>query len=375
MKIIFSDNSLWCLLNFRGPIIDHYISLNYEVILVAPQDGKCDLTEIPRQARYIPITLDRTGINPWRDIKYFLALFHIYKSEHPDYIFHYTIKPNIYGSLASGLLGIRSSAMVAGLGYVFSKNTIPNILARSLYKIALIFSERIFVLNQSNLETLLSHHIGNTKKLIWLKGGEGVDLKRYSQLPFPSNSRVRFLMIARILYEKGYTEYIETAKVLKDQCDFYIMGALDSNPVAVPAAVLEKDVQSGYIKHIPFDPDVRREIAKSDCIVLPSFYFEGLSRVLMEALASGRPIICSDIPGCRETVIEGENGFLCKPKDSLSLIEACQRFIGLSYEDRQQMSQKSRELAESIFDVTSVISEYDLIIDIKNKNYDSSHCK
>lgn len=374
MKIIFSDNSLWCLLNFRGPIIDHYISLNYEVILVAPQDGKCDLTEIPRQARYIPITLDRTGINPWRDIKYFLALFHIYKSEHPDYIFHYTIKPNIYGSLASGLLGIRSAAMITGLGYVFSNNTFTNKLARLLYKFGLFFSEKVFVLNQSNLRTVLSHHIASEKKLIWLKGGEGVDLKKYKQQPYPLNARVRFLMIARILYEKGYTEYVETAKALKDQCDFYIMGALDSNPAAVPAAVLEDDVKAGYIKHIPFSTNVANEVAQADCIVHPS-YHEGLSRVLMEALAFGRPIICSDIPGCRETVIEGENGFLCKPKDSLSLIEACQRFIGLSYEDRQQMSQKSRELAESIFDVTSVISEYDLIIDIKNKNYDSSHCK
>lgn len=359
MKILFSDNSLSCLLNFRGAVIEHCISLGYEVVLVAPQDG--DLLNIPEGARYIPIVLDRTGINPWKDIKYFLKLFRIYKAERPDYIFHYTIKPNIYGSLASRLLGIRSAAMITGLGYVFSNNTFTNKLARLLYKFGLFFSEKVFVLNQSNLRTVLSHHIASEKKLIWLKGGEGVDLKKYKQLPYPLNNRVRFLMIARILYEKGYAEYVETAKALKDQCDFYIMGALDSNPAAVPAAILEKDIQAGYIKHIPFSTNVASEIAQVDCIVHPS-YHEGLSRVLMEALASGRPIICSDIPGCRETVIEGENGFLCKPKDSLSLIEACQRFMGLSYEDRLRMGQKSRALAEQTFDVTKVISEYDTLL-------------
>lgn len=358
MKILFSDNSLSCLLNFRGSVIEHCISLGYEVVLVAPQDGKYVPLKMPQRARYIPIVLDRTGINPWNDLRYSIQLFRIYRSEHPDYIFHYTIKPNIYGSLVAGILRIKSSAMVPGLGYVFSKDTLSNRIARLLYKIALHFSDKVFVLNQSNRDTLLQYNIANEKKLIWLKGGEGVDLQRFGRLPYPANSRIRFLLIARLLYEKGYTEYVETAKALKDQCDFCIMGALDTNPAAVPAAVLEKDVQAGYIEHIPFDPDVRNEIAKADCIVLPSYYFEGLSRVLMEALASGRPIICSDIPGCRETVIEGENGFLCKPKDSSSLIEACQRFIGLPYEDRQQMGQKGRALAERIFDVKSVIAEY-----------------
>lgn len=364
MKIIFSDNSLWFLLNFRGSIIEHYIALNYEVILVAPQDGKCDLTEIPQQARYIPITLDRTGINPWKDIRYFLKLFRIYKAERPDYIFHYTIKPNIYGSLASRLLGIRSAAMITGLGYVFSNNTFTNKLARLLYKFGLFFSEKVFVLNQNNLKTVLSHHIASEKKLIWLKGGEGVDLKKYKQQPYPSNARVRFLMIARILYEKGYAEYVETAKALKDQCDFYIMGALDSNPAAVPAAVLEDDVKAGYIKHIPFSINVAKEVAQTDCIVHPS-YHEGLSRVLMEALAFGRPIICSDIPGCQETVIDGENGFLCKPKDCISLINACQKFIKLPDKDRQHMGIKSRELAENIFDINKVITVYDELLQTK----------
>lgn len=369
MRILFSDNSLSCLLNFRGPVIEHCISLGYEVVLVAPQDGKCDLLKIPQSVRYIPIVLDRTGINPWKDLKYFMQLFRIYRSERPDYIFHYTIKANIYGSLVTGILRIKSSAMVAGLGYVFSRNTLSNRIARLLYKIALHFSDKVFVLNQSNRDTLLKYNIANEKKLTWLKGGEGVDLQRFGQLPYPANSRIRFLLIARLLYEKGYTEYVEAAKALKSRCDFCIMGALDSNPTAVPADVVERDVQAGYIKHILFNPDVRTEIAASDCIVLPSFYFEGLSRVLMEALASGRPIICSDIPGCRETVIDGENGFLCQPKDALSLTDACRRFLALPYEERLRMGQKSRALAEQTFDVTKVISEYDILL-YKLNNYD-----
>lgn len=358
MKILFSDNSLSCLLNFRGPVIEFFVSQGYEVVLVAPQDGKCDPSEMQQRVRYIPIVLDRTGVNPWKDLRYSMQLFCIYRSEQPDYIFHYTIKPNIYGSFVAGILRIKSSAMVAGLGYVFSKNTQSNRIARLLYKIALHFSDKVFVLNQSNRNTLLQHRIAKENKLIWLKGGEGVDLQRFGQLPYPANSRVRFLLIARLLYEKGYAEYVEAAKALKDQCDFYIMGAFDSNPAAVPQSVIERDVQSGYIKHLPFNPNIMDEVSVADCIVLPS-YHEGLSRVLMEALAFGRPIICSNIPGCRETVVDGENGFLCQPKDALSLTDACRRFLALTGDERRQMGQKSRALAEQTFDVTKVISEYD----------------
>lgn len=361
MKIIFSDNSLWCLLNFRRSVIEHCLSQNYEVVLVAPQDGKCDLSEIPRRVRYISVVLDRTGINPWKDLKYFMRLFRIYRSERPDYIFHYTIKPNIYGTIAARTLEAKSSAMVAGLGYVFSEHTLSNKIARLLYKIALHFSDKVFVLNRSNRDTLLQYNIADEKKLIWLKGGEGIDLQKFGQLPYPSHSRIRFLLIARLLYEKGYAEYVEAAKALRSQAEFCIMGALDSNPAAVPADVVERDVRAGYIKHIPFSLNVMDEVVDADCIVLPS-YHEGLSRVLMEALASGRPIICSDIPGCRETVVDGENGFLCKPKDSRSLIDVCRKFLTLTYEERRQMGQKSRALAEQTFDVKDVMAEYNRVL-------------
>ena len=365
-KIIFSDNTLWGLLNFRGGVIKHLTENGYEVVLIAPKDELCDLTTIPAKVRYIPIELQNISKNIVSDIKYYKAIKTIYREEKPDYIFHYTIKPNIYGTMAAHSLGIRSSAMITGLGHVFTKGGIGNKIARLMYKYAMSFSERVFVLNRSNHDTLLKNRVVKKEKLLWLEGGEGVNLKQFSTQSVPNNQKPVFLMITRLLYEKGYAEYVNAANILKDKAEFRIMGPIYLHPSGVHPDSVRKDVLSGAIKHIEYSPDVVSQITLADCMVLPSFYGEGLSRVLMEGLAMGKPIVCTDIPGCRETVDNGVNGFLCQPRDSISLTKAFEKFIAISPDQRLKMGMESRKKAERIFDERFVIEKYQSLLDAVN---------
>ena len=361
-KLLFSDNTLWGLLNFRGGVIRHFIKEGYRIILVAPQDSMADLTLIPNEVKYIPVKLNRTGTNPFSDFQYYKVLRQIYKREKPDYIFHYTIKPNIYGTLAAHGLVICSSAMIPGLGHVYTEKSIGNMIARIMYKFAMRYPQKVLVLNKVNYDILVHRKVVAPEKLLWLKGGEGVDLSKYKSTPPPRNKRPVFLMIARLLYEKGYAEYIEAAKVLKEQAEFRVMGPIDSHPTAVKRETIDNDVANGIIRYIEFSLDVVSQIEAADCVVLPSFYGEGLSRVLMEGLAMARSIIASDIPGCRETVQSGINGYLCAPKDAQSLIEVCKKFIALSPEQRKRMGIESRILAEKQFDEQLVIKQYQRIL-------------
>lgn len=361
-KILFSDNSLWGLLNFRRGIIRHFLSKNYLVVLVAPMDTESKGLTVPDGAKYISVAMCRAGTNPISDFQYYRQIKMIYAEERPDYIFHYTIKPNIYGSLAARSLNIPSSAMIAGLGFAFTEKNLPAFLARRMCKYALRTAEHVFVLNKGNYELLIRLGIVAASKLIWLRGGEGVDLEKFRYAFLPENEKPRFLMMSRLLYDKGYSEFVQAARSLKGRADFIVMGAVDPRPTAVPLDIIHRDVADQTIKYIPFSPDVRQEIAEADCVVLPSYYGEGLSRVLMEACAVGRPLITTDIDGCRECVKENVNGYIIPPKDSSALTSACLRFLGLTQDERLQMGRASRKKAELIFDERKVIHVYEALI-------------
>lgn len=178
-KILFCDNSLYDLLNFRGDIIENYLLDGYEIVLVAPQTSM--LTNKPTGLKYIPVQLNRSGMNPFYDLKYLWNLIKIYREEHPDYIFHYTIKPNIYGSLAAKLCGIPSTAMIAGLGYVFDHKGIGCAVARKLYRFALKFSQKVMVLNSYNRDLVIKKKIATPEQVILLPGGEGINLDRFKR--------------------------------------------------------------------------------------------------------------------------------------------------------------------------------------------------
>ena len=175
--ILFCDNSIRNLINFRGDVINSYLSDGCRVILVAPKDCECSLNLFG--VKYIPIIVNRSGMNPFAELSYLKTLYKIYKSENPDYIFHYTIKPNIYGSIAAKLTHIPSTAIIAGLGYVFTSKSIGSFIARILYRFAMLFPEHVLVLNKYNKDIILSHHIASPKQVILLPGGEGINLDAF----------------------------------------------------------------------------------------------------------------------------------------------------------------------------------------------------
>lgn len=363
-KILFCDNVLWGLVNFRGSVIRHFVQQGDEVVLVAPQDDESIMkVDIPEGVRYIPVRLNRCSRNPFTDLIYCAHLYRIYRKEHPDYIFHYTIKPNVYGSIAARLAGINCTGMVAGLGYGLLGDGMLSRLLAVMYRYAFKYVSSIFVLNKFNYQYLLDHKFCTLAQLRLFKGGEGVDLSAYPYVREESGSPVVFLMVGRVLYDKGYREYVQAAKIVKQQypdvrCQ--LLGMLDETyPAHVDEEELKRDVEEGTIEYLASTNDVMQYLGRSGVVVVLPSYFEGLSRSLMEACAVGRPIIATDIPGCRETVDEGKNGFLVKVKDSSSLAEGMLRYLSLSDAEKQAFSRHSRKKAEETFDVRQVIKEYE----------------
>ena len=363
-KILFCDNVLWGLVNFRGSVIRHFVQQGDEVVLVAPQDDESIMkVDIPEGVRYIPVRLNRCSRNPFTDLIYCAHLYRIYRKEHPDYIFHYTIKPNVYGSIAARLAGINCTGMVAGLGYGLLGDGMLSRLLAVMYRYAFKYVSSIFVLNKFNYQYLLDHKFCTSAQLRLFKGGEGVDLSAYPYVREESGSPVVFLMVGRVLYDKGYREYVQAAKIVKQQypdvrCQ--LLGMLDETyPAHVDEEELKRDVEEGAIEYLASTNDVMQYLGRSGVVVVLPSYFEGLSRSLMEACAVGRPIIATDIPGCRETVDEGKNGFLVKVKDSSSLAEGMLRYLSLSDAEKQAFSRHSRKKAEETFDVRQVIKEYE----------------
>ena len=363
-KILFCDNVLWGLVNFRGSVIRHFVQQGDEVVLVAPQDDESIMkVDIPEGVRYIPVRLNRCSRNPFTDLIYCAHLYRIYRKEHPDYIFHYTIKPNVYGSIAARLAGINCTGMVAGLGYGLLGDGMLSRLLAVMYRYAFKYVSSIFVLNKFNYQYLLDHKFCTSAQLRLFKGGEGVDLSAYPYVREESGSPVVFLMVGRVLYDKGYREYVQAAKIVKQQypdvrCQ--LLGMLDETyPAHVDEEELKRDVEEGTIEYLASTNDVMQYLGRSGVVVVLPSYFEGLCRSLMEACAVGRPIIATDIPGCRETVDEGKNGFLVKVKDSSSLAEGMLRYLSLSDAEKQAFSRHSRKKAEETFDVRQVIKEYE----------------
>lgn len=360
MKILFCDVSLNGQLNFRGEVIKDYVFRGNDIVLVSPQDQEYN-QEFPN-VKYVPVKLNRSSKNPFHDLVYLLELYKIYKKENPDYIFHYSIKPNIYGTLAAYMCRIPSAAMLAGLGYVFyNKNWVCK-WVRKLYKFALSFSQYVLVLNDDNKGYLISTDMVCDDKLIHLIGGEGVDLKHFRPSIKTKNEKVIFLMVSRILYEKGYTEYVQAAEAVKRKypcVEFQLLGSIDTvYPNHVPESIIMKDHDRGIIDYLGYTLDVIPVIQSASCVVLPSYYNEGLSRSLMEAIAMGKPVITTDIPGCRETVEDGKNGYIVPPQNALALEDAFEKFINLSELECEEMEKYSRIKAEREFDIKYVIDVY-----------------
>lgn len=374
MKIIFCDNGLDPFLNFRGYVAEHFHKKGWEVGVVVPKAtcSKQSLTKVPKYLKVHQVSLNRNSSNPFADISYYKEVHGLFKTLAPDIVFTYTIKPNIYGSIAAHKLNIPVVAMVAGLGYAFSGNSLKHKLGRALYKYGLQKADKVIVLNESNLQTL-SNGFVNRENLILFEGGEGVDLSQFKFVDDNYES-VRFLMVARVLYDKGYSEYVGAAKIVKAKypdAKIELLGPLATDsPMGVPEHIVMSDHESGYITYLGETDDVTKYVGLKGVVVVVSSYHEGFNRSLMEACAMGRICITSNIPGCREIVNDGYNGYLVQPKDEAALAQTMFSLIESSQSQRESLAHNSYKKAQAVFDVRHVFKKYDSIIDgiLANRN-------
>lgn len=364
MKFLILASLAGSLTGFRKPLIQALVSQGLEVHAVAPElltDKKvvAELSAIGVTCHDAP--LSRTGMNPLSDLKALFALRRLMKTIQPDYFLGYTIKPVIYGNLAAWLAGVpHRFALITGLGYTFIggqgvARKLVSKLAHTLYKAALAKTQKVFFQNPD--DEALFRQLGllprSTPSLV--VNGSGVDVSQFAVVPFVEQSVPHFLLIARLLGDKGIREYVQAAKLVKQQypeAQFDLVGGLDTNPTSISQAELDQWIAAGTINFLGRLSDVRPAIAECSVYVLPS-YREGTPRTVLEAMAMGRAVITTDAPGCRETVVDGDNGFLVPVKDADALAQAMLRFIEQP-ELIAQMGQRSRSIAEEKYDVHKV---------------------
>lgn len=359
-KIVISVNAAWNFINFRTGLIKALIEQEYEVIGVAPFDEYA--TQLHALGcRYIPLPMDNKGINPGRDLLLLARFLNLLRSEKPNVFLGYTVKPNIYGSLAAHALRIPVINNVAGLGTVFIKDGWINQLVRGLYRIALSRSAKVFFQNDDDCKLFVSGGLVSETVVDRLPGS-GIDLLKFQPTPLPARPFVRFLLIARMLWVKGVGEYVDAARLLKRRgiaAECCLLGFLDvQNPFAISRKQMDEWVAEGVIRFLGVSDNVRDEIAQADCVVLPSFYREGTPRTLLEAAAMARPIVTTDSVGCRDVVEDGINGYLCKPKDASDLADKMELIVKLSPAEREVMGSRGRVKIEREFDEQIVINKY-----------------
>lgn len=362
-KIAFVHNAMWEMYNFRGELLQELKAKGYEITVICPPDEKnahyfTDVLGI----RLLTVPMSRKGTNMKEDLQLVKNLFKVYKKEKFDLVFHYTIKPNIYGTLAAKLAGIKSIAITTGLGYVFLHNNITSLIAKFMYKFSLAFANEVWFLNDDDMNIFLEKDLITERQAFKLPS-EGINTKRFVPKPKErKDDKTVFLMIARVLYDKGFNEYLEAAKLIKAQrndVEFQLLGAIDSgNPSGVPQSVVEEAVKDGFINYLGTTSDVLPIIREADCMVLPS-YREGISRVLMEAASMEKPIIATNVTGCREVINDGETGFLCKLKSSMDLAHKMANIINMPESARVEMGKKGRIKVIEEMDLEKIIDIYD----------------
>tara|TARA_R110002020_G_scaffold164864_1_gene351926 strand:+ start:13 stop:1158 length:1146 start_codon:yes stop_codon:yes gene_type:complete len=369
MKFLICANYLPHVLNFRGKLLKAIAALGYEVHVLAP-----DLKAHPEdystllQLGYVihEVPMQRTGTNPVADIKTLIAIYRLLNKIKPNYILSYTIKPIIYGTLAAWFAKVpKRFILLSGLGYTFqeveesNKRSVFQKLVHSLYQQALSKSTKVFFQNPDDLNLFKKLNLLNLSTPAVVVNGSGVDVADFSVLPFPRDDlgeiKPSFLLIARLLKDKGIVEYVEAAKIIKQQypaAEFHLVGWIDENPATIDQVQLDDWIATGSVNYWGKLDDVRPAIAASSVYVLPS-YREGTSRSVLEAMAMGRPIITTDAPGCRETVVEGANGYLVPVKSVKELAAAMEKLIS-NPELITVMGEASRKLTEDRFDVHKV---------------------
>ena len=362
MTIGVVANSAWNIVNFRRNLIVSLIERNYSVYIIAPYEEEYKLIVESLGCFFVPIELDNKGTNPIKDIQFMRSLYNLYSNIKFDIVLHFTVKPNIYGSFASYLASIPCVNNVTGLGTVFLHDNIKTNIAKYLYRIAFKIPKHIFFQNNDDRNLFFGERFISQTNSVEVIPGSGIDLDYFkAEKVFRKNAVFTFLMVARLLYDKGTIEYVEAAKELKKNglnVKFQILGHIETNEgLGVSKEELQSWVNNSLIEYLGTTNDVRPFINKADCVVLPS-YREGTPRSLLEAANMKKPIIATNVPGCKEVVIEGYNGYLCEAKSGKSLADKMRKMLSLGNTELKEKGENGRKLVEAKFDQKIVSEAY-----------------
>lgn len=353
-KILVLTNSINGLYSFRRELIDELLQRNFNVVISAPNDTSTSYFK-DVGCNMINTNLSQRGTNPIKDFKLLLNYLRIIKKIKPDVVLTYTIKPNVYGGIACRLTGTSQIANITGLGTAVENKGILQKLTIMLYKIGLKKSKCVFFQNKENMNFMQKNNIGkNNGKLI---PGSGVNLSHYELLNYPESHNFNFLFISRIMKEKGIDQYLDAAKHIKNNHTntlFHVLGNCDDSY----KDILKEMHEEGIIQYHGRQDDVRKFHKISHCTIHPTYYPEGMSNVLLESAACGRPIITTNRSGCAEIVDDGINGYVVEQQNSKDLIDKVERFLNLDYETKKQMGLAGRTKVEREFDRQIVVDAY-----------------
>jgi len=357
-KIVIIAGFAPSLVHFRGNLIQEMIKQGHEVIGMAPEEGFGPALQA-LGAEYQRIPLVRNGMNPLQDLRTLRFLVKKMREIKPDVVFSYTAKPVIYGSLAARMANVENIySMITGLGYAFIgktwKQRLVALFLTRLYQNAARFNKRLIFQNPDDLAMFQELNIVKEGTKTTIVNGSGVDIDKFASTGKPLQP-LSFLLIGRLIWDKGIGEFVEAARLLKKrypQVRFRILGPLDGNPNAITSEHIRRWQEDQLIEYLGQTDDVRPFLEETSVYVLPS-YREGTPRSVLEAMSMGRPVITTDAPGCRETVIDGVNGYLVPVKDAKQLASAMERFI-VNPDLIPVMGTKSRQIAIEKYDVRKV---------------------
>ena len=345
-KIAFVANTSWSIYKFRLYLIQQLIAKSYQIIVLAPYDKYAEFFKDLPSITFIPIShFESKNLSPLKDIQLFRELAGHYKALKPDLIFHYTIKANIFGSLAAARCGISSVSVITGLGYAFLGNSFLKGAAKFLYKRSLKKNAEVWFLNKDDQLTFIEAGLVSASRTFLLPG-EGIDTDLFTASPYTEKQVVTFLVIARLIKHKGIYEYVEAARILKAkglQARFQLLGFFeDKSPIAITQNHVEQWASQNLIDYLGQTDDVVPFIEQADCIVLPS-YREGMPLSLLEGASMCKALIATDTPGCREIISDGVNGYLCHKKDSANLAQKMEQYYDLPAAEKIRMGMSGRQ--------------------------------
>ncbi len=366
-KVLIVDNSSWNIYNFRMPHIQRLQSEGCEVVVLSPIDEYFGSLQERVFSKYIPLKyLYPESKNLIYDLMLIWELYKIYKNERPSFIIHFTIKPNIYGSIAARFAKVPAIAVNTGLGYTFVHPFGINRFIPFLYRMAFQKICALVLYNKDDLETIVDKGIIERERC-WVIQGSGVDTNHFRPIsPSGNIGKFIFLFIGRLLLDKGLADFAKAAKQLIQQgykAEFWVIGDFAyTNPSVISKHTLKHWIERKYIRYFGSQKDIRQFLKNADALVLPSRGGEGVPRVILEAMSMGKPIITTDAVGCRETVVHGENGYLVPIKNVEALSLAMTGMLEASKGTLGAMGKKSRERALNFFDEKIIVENYYLLL-------------